>query len=139
VAKKGWGWGLAPTSSSVKLTESDKQRIAAQFDGILQDLNAHSAQEENAENDAKGMNYPVLFFSKWHTSFLYLTTKYRCPSSHAIAPHFEMGFARMQMTTGDRVNLAYMRHTGKWEALYEKISIEDAIAAIREDPWFDTV
>ncbi len=136
VTKKTWGRVFPKTSISVKPTELDKQRITAKFAGVVQSLNERSAKEENAENDEKEYNYPILVFSKWYANFFYISVKYRCPSPHAIAPYFESGLARLQMTGTETCTLSYMRHTDKWHPLYENITLEHAIKAVEENPYF---
>ena len=33
-------------------------------------------------------------------------------------------------------NLAYMRHTGKWHELFTGQTLDECLASIRDDPWF---
>jgi len=35
-----------------------------------------------------------------------------------------------------RFNLAYMRHTGKWQEVFTDLSMEEAFEAIRDEPFF---
>jgi hypothetical protein len=135
--KAVWGWVLDPKANTFKTSDLDKSRLTAQFEPIVTAFNERYAKAENAEDDAKEINYPVLFFSYWKANFFYISTKYRSPSQYAIAPHFDLGLARLQMTGSGTVNVAYMRHTGKWEPLYESISIETALKAVQDDPWFN--
>jgi hypothetical protein len=74
--------------------------------------------------------------TKWLGSKLYFISVYACPGPNAISPSFETKFARMQYVGDGKFNLAFMRHTGQWVKLYEGLSLDECIKAIRDDPWF---
>jgi len=58
------------------------------------------------------------------------------PGPHAIAPFFEVGFARMEYIGDHQFNLSYMRHTEQWWEIYTELSLDECLAAIREEPHF---
>jgi hypothetical protein len=62
----------------------------------------------------------------------------RCavPGPNAISPFFEDKFARMEYVGSDRFNLSYMRYTGKWLEVYTGLSVDECLAAIKDDPLF---
>jgi hypothetical protein len=35
-----------------------------------------------------------------------------------------------------KFSLSFMRHNGKWVVLYERLSLDECLAAIEDDPWF---
>ena len=35
-----------------------------------------------------------------------------------------------------RFNLAYLRHTGKWQEVYPDLTVEECLAIIRDEPLF---
>jgi hypothetical protein len=84
----------------------------------------------------KNWNYIVDIFSKWHGRYLYICSKYACPSSNAISPFFETGFVRLECISEGRYNLAYMRHTGQWWPIEFDLSLEECITTIRTNPLF---
>ena len=58
------------------------------------------------------------------------------PWPNAIAPFFEERFARLEYLADDNYNLAYMRHTGQWSEIYQDLSLEECLAAVRDEPHF---
>lgn len=81
-------------------------------------------------------NYLVDISTKWHGRCFHFMSKYACPRPNAIPPFFEVGFARIEYHQGGRFGLAYMMHTGKWEQVHTNLDMDEALAAIREEPWF---
>jgi len=55
---------------------------------------------------------------------------------NALSPTFESKFARMEYLGNDRFALYFMRHTGEWVGLYDGLSVDEYLKAIRDDPWF---
>ena len=81
-------------------------------------------------------NYLVDIYSKWYRNYFYFCSKYHCPGPNAISPFFEDRFARLEYVSPDRYNLSYMRHTGQWWEIYRDLSLEEGLAAIRDEPHF---
>ena len=81
-------------------------------------------------------NYLTDITCKWHRGFFYFVSTYASPGPNALSPTFESPFARLEHVGGGRFNLAYMRHTGKWWEVLTGFSPEEALAAVRDDPWF---
>src|SRR5260370_20957645 len=67
-------------------------------------------------------NYLVDIYCKWRGIYFYLILKYCCPGPDALMPFFEMGLARLQYAGQQRFNLAYFRHTWRWEELAQLLS-----------------
>jgi hypothetical protein len=42
----------------------------------------------------------------------------------------------MEYVGSDRFNLSYMRYTGKWLEIYTGLSVDECLAAIKDDPLF---
>ena len=84
----------------------------------------------------KPFNYIVDIYSKWHGNYFYFCSKYACPDPNAISPYFEAKFARLEYNGNGHFNLSYMRHTEKWWEIYFDLSIDECIAAIRDEPLF---
>jgi hypothetical protein len=81
-------------------------------------------------------NYIIDVAAKWHGSSLYFISTYACPGPTAISPTFEAKFARMEFVGNSRFSLSFMRHTGKWVVLFDRLSLEECLDALRDDPWF---
>jgi len=78
----------------------------------------------------------VDIYSKWYHSYFYLCSKYCCPSPDALEPSFEHKFARMQYAGNNRFHLSFMRHTGEWIELYMDQTVDECLAAVKDDPNF---
>jgi hypothetical protein len=81
-------------------------------------------------------NYIVDIYTKWYRNYFYFCSKYACPGPNAISPYFEAKFARLEYVGNGCFNLSYMRHTGQWWEIYFDLSLDECIAAIRDEPLF---
>jgi len=81
-------------------------------------------------------NYIIEIYTKWHKNCLYFRAKFACPGPNALSPFFEDSFTRLAYMANGRFNLAYMRYTGKWREVFAGLSMEDAFATIRDEPFF---
>lgn len=81
-------------------------------------------------------NYIVDVFTKWYRHYFYFCAKYCSPGPDAFSPFFEMKFARMEYIGENHFNLAYMRHTGEWFDVNLNASLDQCLAAIKDDPFF---
>ena len=48
---------------------------------------------------------------------------------------FEAKFARLTYLGGDHFNLA-ARHTGEWMEIFPDLTLDECLAAVQDDPWF---
>jgi WD40 repeat protein len=67
---------------------------------------------------------------------LYFFSTYCVPGPNALVPSFEAKFARMRYAGNDRFELSFMRYTGEWVELYTDLTLDECLAAIREEPYF---
>jgi hypothetical protein len=81
-------------------------------------------------------NYIIDVAAKLHGGTLYFVSTYACPGPTAISPTFEAKFARMEFVGNGEFSLSFMRHTGKWVVLFDRLSLDECMEAIKEDPWF---
>jgi hypothetical protein len=81
-------------------------------------------------------NYIIDVAAKWHGSSLYFVSTYACPGPTAISPTFEAKFARREFVGNSKFSLSFMRHTGKWVVLHERLALDECLDAILNDPWF---
>ena len=86
--------------------------------------------------DDERFNYIVDIYTKWFRSYFYFCATYRSPGPRAITPSFEVRFARLEYVGAKRFSLSFMRHTGQWWELYPDLSLEECLAAIRDEPYF---
>lgn len=81
-------------------------------------------------------NYLVDIYAKWYQHYFYFCSTYNSPGPNAISPSFEDKFARLEYIAPDSFNLAYMRHTGQWFEVAQGVSLEYALAMIKEGGLF---
>jgi hypothetical protein len=112
--------------------------IKPEVDQKANDLIENVLKPKHIEPLPKGhqLNYLVDITTKWLGSKCYFVSIYRSPGPNAISPTFETKFARLEYVGDAKFNLAFMRHTGQWVQLYEGLSVDECLQAIRNDPWF---
>jgi hypothetical protein len=86
--------------------------------------------------EGRQVNYITDIKAKWIGSTCYFISIYACPGANAIAPTFEEKFAHMEHVGDAKFALSFMRHTGKWVALFNGLSADECMKAIQDDPWF---
>ena len=82
------------------------------------------------------LNYITDITTNWLGSKLYFISVYACPGPNAFSPSFETKFARMDYVGDGKFCVSFMRHTGKWVELYEALTVDECVKAIKDDPWF---
>jgi hypothetical protein len=112
--------------------------IKAEVDHKATDLIENVLKPKHIGPPPKGhqLNYLVDITTKWLGSKCYFVSIYRSPGPNAISPTFETKFARLEYVGNAKFNLAFMRHTGQWVQLYDGLSVDECLQAIRNDPWF---
>lgn len=80
------------------------------------------------------LNYIVDITSKWRGIRYYFIATYACPRPESTTPSFDIGFARLEYTANGNFNVAYMRHTDKWQEFAFDIPIEEALEMVATDP-----
>ena len=112
--------------------------LKAEADSKARNLIENVLKPMHVQPPPKGhlLNYVTDITTKWLGSKCYFVSVYACPGPHAISPTFEAKFARMQYLGNGRFALAFLRHTGRWVELYEGLSVDECLKAIRDDPWF---
>jgi hypothetical protein len=81
-------------------------------------------------------NYIVDIYTKWYRNYFYFCAKYACPGPNAIFPFFEAKFARLEYASDDQFHLSFMRYTEEWVELYQNLSLNECLEAIRNEPYF---
>ena len=125
-------------------TTSSSPYSALVLRAIKQEVNQKAG--ELIENDLKPihvqppskgqqLNYLVDITTKWLGSKCYFISVYRSPGPHAVSPTFETKFARMEYVGNGNFALSFMRHTGQWVELYQALSVDECLKAIRDEPW----
>ena len=77
-------------------------------------------------------NYIVDIYAKWYRSYFYFCATYACPGPDALSPTFESKFARLEYVGGQRFNHSYMRYTDEWLEIFQDLSLDECLAAIKD-------
>jgi len=82
-----------------------------------------------------GFNYVVAIFSEWRGSSFYLCAKYRTPRGN---PHedFIVRQTRLTYSALGRFDLAYFRHTNRWQPIYSGLTIQECFDTIEREEIF---
>jgi hypothetical protein len=131
--RKTWTWvpgpqARPPAEAAVKAQAEAKARKFVEE--VLK-----PQQVKPPPKDAR-FNYVTDITLKWHGSSLFFIQVYACPGPNALSPTFEAKLARMRHAGGGKFDLAFMRHTGQWVELYQGLTVDQCLEAIRDDPWF---
>lgn len=123
-----------PREKKPKVPDSVKARVSLKAQQLIDE----HLRPEHVKPPPKQpqFNYITDIFTKWYQSYFYFCATYACPHPDAISPTFETRFARMGYQDQKRFNLAYMGHNGKWNEIFFALSVDECLAAIREDPHF---
>ena len=131
--KKMWVFS-PPKQGKPKVPDAVKAHVTVKANNLI-DTVLKPAHIKHPAGDER-FNYIVELYSKWYRNYVYFCSKYACPSPNAISPYFEAKFARLEYGGNNRFNLSYMRHTGKWCEIYINVSLDECLAAIRDEPHF---
>lgn len=116
------------------MTEALKAEVESHAANLIENvLKPKHVQPQPVE---ERFNYIIDIGTKWHRNDFYFISTYACPGPNAISPTCEEKFARMEYVGDGTFALSFMRHTGKWVALYDALSVEECMNAIQNDPWF---
>lgn len=131
ITRRQWVYRPGPASG---VPDSVKKKVTAKADEIVETL--FKPRYLRPAPKKVRFNYIVNIYTKWQKNCLYFRTKYACPGPRALSPFFEDSFTRLAYAGAGRFNLAYMRHTGKWQEVFSGLSMEEAFAAIRDEMIF---
>jgi len=135
MAKTQRGWVYSPQRpSKPRVTEAVKLDLETKANALIE-LVLKPTYIKPPRQDQQ-FNYIVDIYAKWRGSTFYFYSKYAVPGPNAISPFFEDKFARMEYVGSDHFNLSYMRYTGKWLEVYTGLSVDECLAAIKDDPLF---
>jgi hypothetical protein len=128
-------WMIRPTSPK---RPAIPDSLKAQADAKAKELVVSVLQPKFIQPPPKKprFNHIIDVAAKWHGSSLYFVSTYASPGPTAISPSFEVKFARMTFVGDGKFSLSFMRHTGKWVVLHERLSLAECLDAIKDDPWF---
>jgi hypothetical protein len=133
--KRTKGWFFSPEKSpKPKVTENVKIDVEMKAAELVNSFLKPKYVKLTPKDEKKF--YIVDIYTNWYRNYFYFYSKYGILSPNAIAPSLETKFARLEYVGNDRFNLSYMRHTGQWFEIYTGLSVDECLAAIKDDPHF---
>ena len=127
-------WVFAPSTTAPKVSDRIKSEIKDKVDQWIDEILKPKHIKPPPED--KRFNYLVDISTRWHRHSFYILGKYCCPFPNALSPDFEGKFARLEYNDLDRFNLSYFRHTGQWYELYQRLSLQECLTQIDDNPVF---
>ena len=135
MARPRKAWQISPSKTpKPPLPDSLKAEVQAKADALIENV-LKPKHVLPPPKDGR-FNYLIDIGAKWYRNYFYFLSTYACPGPNALSPTFEAKFARMEHLDGGRFALYFMRHTGEWVGLYDALTVDECLKAIREDPWF---
>lgn len=133
VSRKRWILS-PPRQPKSKVPDGAKADVEAKAQEIIETVLKPDHIKPPPEDER--YSYVVDIYTKWYRNYLYFCSQYRSPGPNAISPFFEARFARLEYLGDDNYNLSYMRHTGQWWEIYRDLSLEECLAAVKDEPHF---
>jgi len=128
-------WGYSPRKATTsQLQETLKREVTTKANELIETALKPKHIQPPPENPQ--FNYIVDIYGKWYHRYFYFCATYCVPGPNATVPVFEAKFARMEYAGNNRFHLSFMQHIGQWVELYTDLSLDECLAAIRDDPFF---
>ncbi len=83
----------------------------------------------------EGFNYVIAVFSEWRGESFYLCATYRTPEGRP-EDDFTVRTTRLKHTGRGRFELAYFRHTNRWQPVYSDLTVQECFDAIEDEEVF---
>jgi len=131
--QKGW---FFPPQKPPKYKVPEKVKIEVEMKAAeLVELFLKPKYIKSTHNDEK-IIYIVDIYTNWYRNYFYFYSKYSSLSPNAISQFLETKFARLEYAGNDHFNLSYMRYTGQWFEIYMGLSVDECLAAVKDDTHF---
>ena len=128
-------WVYAPKKPAPpKVPEALKREVETKANALVESV-LKPRHVKEPEPDPQ-FNYIEDIATKWFGHFFYFFSIYRSAGPYALGGTFESKFARLEYTGYARFNLAVPRHTGQWIEIFSDLTLDECLAAVRDDPWF---
>ena len=129
-------WNIRPAKKRASVTASTKAEVETKARDLIDNvLKPKHVLPPPAEAQ---FNYITDIQAKWHGNYFYISATYACPGANALFPTFESKFARMELLGNGKFALYAMRYTGKeWIGVFDALSVDECMKAIRDDDWFE--
>ena len=128
-------WVYSPKKPAPpKVPEALKRKVETEANALIESVLRPQHVQPPPEDPQ--FNYIVDLSTKWYRSYFYFCSRYAVSGPNAIVPFFDAKFARLEYIGGDRFSLSAMRHNGQWMEIFPDLSLDECLAAVRDDPWF---
>lgn len=128
-------WVYSPGKPrSIKVPETLRAKVTHKAQELVETVLKPRYVQPAPENPQ--FNYIVDIYTRWYRHFFYFCAKYCVPGPNSIEPYFESKFARLDYVGDERFNISYQRHNKEWMTIYTDLSLDECLAAIKDDPWF---
>ena len=128
-------WVYSPKKPAPpKVPEALKRKVETEANALIESVLRPQHMQPPPEDPQ--FNYIVDLSTKWYRSYFYFCSRYAVSGPNAIVPFFDAKFARLEYIGGDRFSLSAMRHNGQWMEIFPDLSLDECLAAVRDDPWF---
>ena len=131
--QKRWVYS-PPKQTRPKVPDTLKTEVTTRANELIESVLKPTYIKPPAEDQQ--FNYIIDIYGKWYHSYFYFCATYRVVGPHAITPTFEAKFARMEYAGNSRFHLSFMRYTEQWVQLYSDLSVDECLAAIKDEPYF---
>jgi hypothetical protein len=128
MAGKAWRWSSRRRAPVVP--EHEKQMVIAACDRFIHEVLQPRFLPEIVPTE---LNYPVGIYGKWHGSRFRFVQRFRSGRADAAGSEFDAPFARIEWVAPGLFDLSYYRHTGEWQKIFERVSLNEALHLIETD------
>lgn len=136
MAKRKAAWvRVLPKSTKTAVPDAIKVELEAKATHLIETVLKPKHVQPPKKNAQ--FNFITDIGGKWHGKFYYFIATYACPGPNAIAPTFESKFARLEHVGEGKFSLSFFRHTGKWFPIFQALTVDECLDAIRDDAWFE--
>jgi hypothetical protein len=123
-----------PAGAGRQLQEHLRHEIARRAEDLLV-RKFRPLLEWEAEAREHQFNYPVAVFTEWRGQSFHFCVKYRTPSGRP-EDEFVVRTTRLQHAGRGRFNLAYFRHTNRWQPVYFGLTVAECFEVIEAEELF---
>ena len=114
-----------------ELTKRDVTGRAAEL--LARKFTVHPENEESARRF--GWNYVTEVYGEWRGRSYYFCARYRTSRGTA-EEEFVVRTTRLTYTGNGRFDLAYFRHTDRWQPVYARLTVAECFEAIESEEIF---
>jgi hypothetical protein len=126
----GKTWRLSSRRRTPVVPEHEKQMVIAACDHFIREVLRPKFLPEIVPTE---WNYPVGIHGKWHGGRFRFVQRFRSDRPDAITSEFDAPFARIEWVAPGLFDLSYYRHTGEWQKIFERVSLNEALHLIETE------